>query len=145
MKPIRLDEWALTMLNETIRADAEFQINQRTAWQEFASKGAVVNGIDVTAGFQHQRCLLMNELTFDFDLVPHLPRFWDRILAVLHLRKTEPGIYYRLKKAGEPALQTIHVHLVVGRDAENAYHSKVTLAPENSKKQDEIFVTDLAR
>lgn len=145
MKPIRLDEWALTMLNETIRADAEFQINQRSAWQEFANKGAVVNGIDVTAGFQHQRSLLMHELTFDFDLVPDLPGFWDRVLAVLHLRKTEPGVYYRLKKAGEPDLQAIHVNLVVRRDAENAYRSKVTLAPENSQKQEEIYVTDIAR
>jgi hypothetical protein len=145
MKPIRLDEWALTMLNETIRADAEFQINQRTAWQEFASTGAIVNGIDVTAGFQHQRSLLMNELTFDFDLVPDRPGFWERVLAVLHLRKSEPGIYYRLKKAGEPALQAIHVHLAVGRDAENAYQSKVSLSPDDSKKPEEIYVADFAR
>jgi hypothetical protein len=145
MRSIRLDEWALTILNETIRADAEFQINQRSAWQEFARTSDLFNGVDISAGFQRQRSLLMHELTFEFALIPDIPGFWDKVFHLFWIRRIEPGSYYRVRKAGEVSPAEVNVKMVICRDAENRYRSEVKIDPENSMKPKDIHVVDIAR
>jgi hypothetical protein len=145
MSSITLHEWVLTILNQSIRADAEFQINQRSAWQEFSKSQGLVNGIDLTAGFQQQRNLLMNELIFELDLVPDLPGFWDKISSLLFFRKVAGGCFYRLRKKGEQHPEGIHVKLIITRDTDNRYKPEVFLDPKNSKKPEEIHVFGIAR
>ena len=145
MRSIRLNEWVITILNETIRADAEFQINQRNAWQEFSANMENFNGIDITAGFQHQRNLFMNELTFEFDLIPDIPRFWDKILDVLLFRQAQHGSFYRLKKMGEESFSQLHVKMIIKRNIDNRYQSEVILDPKDSKKPEDIHVVDIVR
>ena len=145
MKSIRLNEWVITILNETIRADAEFQINQRNAWQEFSAQTKNFNGIDITAGFQHQRNLFMNELTFNFDLVPDIPQFWDKILNLMLFRRVQRGSFYRLKKTGEESTAGLHVTMIIKRNSDNRYQSEVILDPKDSKKPEDIHVVVIVR
>jgi hypothetical protein len=144
MKSIRLDEWAITMLNQTIRADAEFQINQRNAWLEFEKSTAVFNGIDLAAGFQHQRNLFMDEVTFELDLVPDIPGFFDRTINAVLFRKAPRGVYYRLKKPEEQHPGALHVRLVVKRNIDNRYQSEVTLDPKDKGKPEQIQVRGIS-
>jgi hypothetical protein len=145
MRSIRLTEWVIAILNETIRADAEFQLNQRNAWIEFSNKTEMVDGIDITAGFQHQRSLLMKELTFDFDLIPDVPRFWDKVLNLILFRQPQHGYYYRLKKKGETGIADIHVKMIIKRDQEERFQQEVILDPKDSPKAEDIHVVDVAR
>ncbi len=144
MKSIRLDEWALTLLNETIRADAEFQINQRSAWQAFSDSVEAPGGIDVTRGMQRQRNLLLNEIAFGFTLAPEHPGLWARLLDLTGIRSYPRGTFYRLAKEGEKGGGFIKVTLTVGRDEENRMRREVTLEP-GDKKAEEIHVTGVAR
>ena len=145
MRSIRLDEWALTILNETIRADAEFQINQRSAWQEFERNPEFYNGVDITQGMQHQRSLMMNELTFEFGLIPDVPQLWDRVLHFCRIRRFLPGSFYRLKRAGEQDANEISVTMIIKRDSENRIRSEVQVGPDKNKKPEEIHVVDVVR
>ena len=140
-----MHEWALTILNQTIRADAEFQINQRSAWQEFSSNTGYFKGLDITAGFQHQRNLFLNELTFEFDLEPEMPNFWDKAFNILLFRKARSVSYYRLKRTGQKGPEGMHVKLIIKRDADNRYRSELTTDSKNSPKPEDIHVVDLAR
>ena len=145
MRPISLNEWVLTILNETIRADADFQINQRNAWKEFSDTTDFFNGIDITAGFQHQRNLFLNELTFEFDLIPDVPHFWDKILNLVLFRQEQDGSFYHLKKIGEQSIEGIHVNLIIKRNIGNNYQSEVILDPKDFKNPKDIHVVDIAR
>ena len=145
MESIRLDEWVTTILNQTIRADAEFQINQRNAWQEFAKDTTVFNGIDLAAGFQHQRSLFMDELTFELDLVPDVPGFWEKVGNKMLFRKTPGGSFYRLKKMNEQNPGNMHVKLIIRRNIDNRYQAEVITDPKNPAKPEDIHVTGIAR
>jgi hypothetical protein len=144
MKPIRLDEWALTLLNETIRADAEFQLNQRSAWQAFSDSVQAPDGIDITRGIQRQQNLSVNEIAFGFNLSPDRPGLWTRLLDAVGIRKYERGTFYRLTREKEIAEGCIRVTVTVGRDEENRLRQEVRMEPE-IKKAEEIHVTGIAR
>ena len=145
MRSIPLNEWALTILNQTIRADAEFQINQRSAWEEFSKNTELLDGIDIAAGFQHQRNLLMSELTFEFELVPDRPGLWDKIVGRLLFRPPESGVFYRLKKKQEQNSGGIRVRIIIRRDPENRLQQEVTIEPKGSTKAEDINVVGVAR
>jgi hypothetical protein len=145
MRSIRLSEWALTILNETIRADAEFQLNQRNAWQVFAEKTGTFKGIDISAGFQHQRNLFMNEVTFALDLIPDVPRFWDKVFNLVLFKRKQSGSFFHLKKTGEESTAGLHVTLVIKRTTDNRYQSEVRLDPNASKKPEDIRVVNITR
>lgn len=143
MRSIRLNEWVLSILNETIKADAEFQINQRNAWQEFSDNIENIKGIDITAGFQHQRSLFMNELTFEFDLIPEISSFWDKVSNLVLFRRKQSGSFFHLKKIGEQKTEGLHVTLIIKRNTDNRYQSEVLLDPKDSKKPEDIHVVDM--
>jgi hypothetical protein len=143
MRSINLNEWLLTILNETIRSDAEFQINQRNAWQEFSNKTEIFDGVDISAGFQHQQSLFVNELTFEFDLIPIEPKFWDKILFIFHRERDRN--FYRLKKIGEQHIVVVHVKLLIKRGTDNKYQSDIILEPRDSKRPENIHVVDITR
>ena len=143
MKAIRLDQWALSILNETIRADAGFQVNQRSAWQEFAREPMFFNGVDITAGMQHQRNLVVQELTFGFELLPARPGFFERLIRTFGLRRAGTGQYYRLARPGEVATPGISVKIIVSRDAENRYRSDLKIEPGGTLKPEEIHVAGI--
>jgi hypothetical protein len=145
MKSIRLNEWVITILNQTIRADAEFQINQRNAWQEFSKDAIIVDGIDLAAGFQHQRSMVIDELTIELDLVPDIPTFWEKVGNALLFRKPRVGSFYRLKKANEQNPENMHVRLIIKRNIDNRYQPEVIIDPKTSQKPEEIHVTGIAR
>jgi len=145
MRSIRLNEWALAILNETIRADAEFQLNQRNAWQEFSKNSGYFHGIDISAGFQHQRNLFMNELSFELDLIPDVPTLWDKVSTLLLFRRKQSGSFFHLKKAGEEGTAGLHVTLVIKRTSDSKYQSEVHLDPDNDKKPEDICVVNIIR
>ena len=145
MISIRLNEWVLSILNETIKADAEFQINQRNAWREFSEKTENFSGIDITSGFQHQRSLFMNELTFKFDLIPDVSGFWDKVFNLVLFRQKQSGSFFHLKKDGEQSPEGLHVTLIIKRDTDNRYQSEVILDPKDSRKPEDIHVVDIKR
>lgn len=140
MKPIRLDQWALAILNETIRADAEFQLNQRSSWQEFAREPLLFNGVDIAAGMQHHRNLMVREVSFDFTLVPARPGFLARVMRFLKLQAMAPASVYRLPRAGEANGSGVGVKIIVTRDAENRYRSDVKIEGNQPLKAEEIHV-----
>jgi hypothetical protein len=145
MKSIRLNEWAITMLNQAIRADAEFQINQRNAWLEFARDMPVFDGIDIAAGFQHQRSLFLDEVTFEMDLVPDIPTFRDRLVSALSFRKAEKGLFYRLRKENGQNPEGMHVRLVIKRNIDNRYKGEVVIEPKGLKKPEDIHLVGVSR
>jgi hypothetical protein len=141
---VRLTELTTSILNEIVRADAQFQINQRAAWEGLDESMFRPEGINLISGLSRQENLFVQEFTFEFGLVPVTE---PAILATVKrwFGVSRKGYFYRMAPETEKPESRINVRIIIRRDRDKSIHADLETEPAKPVKKEEIYVTGLSQ
>jgi hypothetical protein len=141
---VRLTELTTSILNEIVRADAQFQINQRAAWEGLDEIMYRPEGINLISGLSRQENLFVQEFAFEFGLVPYKE---NPLLAPVKkiLGMSLKGNVYRLAPANEIPASRINVRIIIRRDRDKSIHAELETEPAKPVKKEDIYVTGLSQ
>jgi hypothetical protein len=140
---VRLTDLTTNILNEIIRADAEFQLNQRAAWEGLDEIMERPGGINLITGLSRQENLLVREFSFEFGIVPYR----DNLLISTFKRMTGKPVKTNLYKlAGEDKHneKKIRVRFIIHRERDKTFKTEVVTEPELTEKKEDIYVAGIS-
>lgn len=124
-----------SLLNETVLADADFQLAQRSAWHQATKESALMSG------FSYQELLQVSEFEFAFNVKSYRPSLWQ--LLVWWYKKNRPrGMLYRLSKNKSG---NINLRIVLCRNLQGKYETKTESVPPVITQPENAYVAGILK
>lgn len=127
-------EIATHLLNETIMADTDFQLNQQSAWLQMNKSDSRL------AGLAKASALFLKEMDFSFELMPTPVSWFNKIKLFFGARLKSKSTYYTLATTNAERESILKIKITIIRESPGKYDSIVATSPETHLKPEEINV-----